>query len=73
MFSIASVYLSICGEGGLLCGDHYPGCIASDLTAQTPGTAPLLVKSGDQDWKPVQICSLEEPPLMTSGGCPLKF
>ena len=29
--------------------------------------APLLVKSGGQDWRPVQTCSLEDPLVLTLG------
>ena len=30
--------------------------------------APMLVKYGGQEWRPVQACSLENPLLVTPGG-----
>ena len=64
-------------HGTLLYGDHYsspldmvPHCMGTPLPQQLPldmgphvwGPLALLVKSGSQDWRPVQTCSLEDPP-----------
>ena len=58
-----------------------PGPGTLDITHGTPPPAPvriwtpdtelpnpLLVKSGGHHWRPVQTCSLEDPPVLTSGG-----
>ena len=53
--------LTIQGTPGLPCtGTHPPS------PARPPG--PLLVSSGGQDWRPVQICSLENPLPVTPVG-----
>ena len=62
MFSVLPV--SVC------LGDHYPRCIRSHhkgnlrlwapLYRAQPG--PLVMTSGGQDGRPVQTCSLEDPP-----------
>ena len=72
--------MSVCskGEGGPLLSlpmvhwtlpytDPHPQ--TWDLTVQGHlDPAPSLVTSGGQDWKPVQTCSLEEPPLLLASG-----
>ena len=46
-----------------------PPDMTSHCTGNTPvpGPRPLLVTSGGQDWRPVQICPLEDPQVLTSG------
>ena len=39
------------------------------VQAPTPVSHPLLMSSADHNWRPVQTCSLEDPPALTSGGC----
>ena len=48
---------------GVPCG-HYPWCIGPlDLTVQPPppGLVPLVLAAGDQDGRPVQTCSPQDP------------
>ena len=68
-----NVFSRVClFTGGSLC-DHYPWCIWPYYTGLPPpnpalwtskmaGPGPLLVTSGGHHWRPVQTCSLEDPP-----------
>ena len=63
VFSVMSVHRSV--QGGVPCG-HYPGCIGPHCTGY-PSPVPLVVTSVGHHWRPVQICSLEDPIVLTFG------
>ena len=56
--------------------DHYLWCIGPHCTDPHSGhgtsldwtSTPLLMTSGGHHWRPVQTCSLQEPPLPTATG-----
>ena len=57
---------------GVSC-DHYKWCIGPHCTVPyVQGPSPLLVISRGQNWRPVQTCSLKDPPpsllVLTPGG-----